>query len=237
MTFNFKSALAVAALALGAASAQAGVTPGHITFDIWQGVGSGFTVDTGLTASTWNASVPFSVTITNAGVVAGYNSDPNASGLNTFWNVAAASATTYYTTVVSNNTATLGSGLGEGNTEQAAALSNMSAIYATVTTLTASTAADGTWAATTSQAAGNLFEQTDKAGPGSLYFGAYDANANVTLFSGTWSLTFNGPKGSATAATLTWTPTGVPLPAAVYLLGSGLLGMAGVGRRRKVVVA
>jgi hypothetical protein len=29
----------------------------------------------------------------------------------------------------------------------------------------------------------------------------------------------------------------VPLPAAVWLLGSGLMGLAGVGRRRKVQAA
>ncbi|MEO8133735.1 MAG: VPLPA-CTERM sorting domain-containing protein, partial [Betaproteobacteria bacterium] len=43
---------------------------------------------------------------------------------------------------------------------------------------------------------------------------------------GTWSLASNG--------TLTWNATAavVPVPAAVWLLGSGLLGLVGVGRRR-----
>jgi hypothetical protein len=44
----------------------------------------------------------------------------------------------------------------------------------------------------------------------------------------------------STSGDLTYTIAGVsavPLPAAVWLLGSGLLGLAGIGRRKKAAAA
>jgi hypothetical protein len=41
----------------------------------------------------------------------------------------------------------------------------------------------------------------------------------------------------STNGTLSLTQTPVPLPAAVWLFGSGLLGLAGIGRRRSVIAA
>lgn len=56
---------------------------------------------------------------------------------------------------------------------------------------------------------------------------ATEFNANGSAF-----LTGAGPDGSGTSATfLTYQPTIVPLPAAVWLLGSGMLGLIGIARR------
>lgn len=43
--------------------------------------------------------------------------------------------------------------------------------------------------------------------------------------------------GSTTSYNLSYTPAAVPLPAAVWLLGSGLAGLGVIGRRRKTITA
>jgi hypothetical protein len=91
-----------------------------------------------------------------------------------------------------------------------------------------------------------------------LYGGGLDQTGLTGVVPGTavtlYGVTGNGIAGASTTAfslgtlnfslandTLTFTGNGgtapVPLPAAVWLLGSGLLGLAGVGRRRAVKVA
>lgn len=50
----------------------------------------------------------------------------------------------------------------------------------------------------------------------------------ATTFAGTWSV-------NAAAGTLNYTVTAVPVPAAVWLFASGLLGLVGISRRRKQV--
>ena len=88
--------------------------------------------------------------------------------------------------------------------------------------------------------------------PGSTEFALYSSNITLTSALGTdvnlYAITPNNSKPLAgqlyTAGLVTMTADGtleevgntspVPLPAAVWLLGSGLLGLAGVGRRRSV---
>jgi hypothetical protein len=55
-----------------------------------------------------------------------------------------------------------------------------------------------------------------------------------TTFAGSWTLSFNG--GVAGLAYSGGGTPAVPVPAAVWLLGSGLLGLLGVGRRKKSAV-
>lgn len=66
-----------------------------------------------------------------------------------------------------------------------------------------------------------------------MSFLAIDPNSQdlapiATTFAGTWSV-------NAAAGTLNYTVSAVPVPAAVWLFGSGLLGLVGISRRRKQV--
>lgn len=63
-------------------------------------------------------------------------------------------------------------------------------------------------------------------------------NPGTGAFALTWSSPFSVPVGSrfingAASVSLNGTATLVPVPAALWLLGSGLLGLAGIARRRK----
>lgn len=83
-------------------------------------------------------------------------------------------------------------------------------------------------------------------------FGAFPTGANLGQAMKFWDFAMNSNSGSATAnkylgATLTLTAAGleivnpatseVPVPAAVWLFGSGLLGLMGVGRRKAIAAA
>jgi hypothetical protein len=150
--------------------------------------------------------------------------------------VVAANGTNYYTTVDQTQT-TLGTAAGDTAVKVGNAASSASTFY-TAVTAGANTGAQGTWAATMSQGGGALNEVTEIfGGGGNANFASLSSTTGAgALFSGYWTLSFNAASGAATAALLTWNPTtvgSVPLPAAVWLLGSGLMGLAGVGRRRK----
>jgi len=103
------------------------------------------------------------------------------------------------------------------------------------------------WAASNAAGGGNFSDTTETfSDPGNgtasstmILEGLGTNGQSVKL--GTFTLVFNQVFGGtpATSATLTFTPTGatlplspVPLPAAVWLFGSGLLGLVGIGRRR-----
>lgn len=83
----------------------------------------------------------------------------------------------------------------------------------------------------TGYAANLAYSTNDLIGFGSMNFykmtafgPAYNPST-VTQLAGTWTLASNGD--------LTYSVSNVPLPAAVWLFGSGLLGLVGVARRRK----
>ena len=242
MNLKIKQALAVAGLALVGSAAQAAIPAGAIVFDVWNANSGtqGFTLDTGLNLATWNPATNFSVTITNAGVLASFNTDLAG----TSWNITGATATQYMTSV--DPTLTL-SGLGVNALDSASGVTSarqyMGTIYAVLSSNLVSVGPID-WAGTMSQGnGGNVNETTDSTlvtSSSTLGFEALSqTTANASLYSGHWTLSFlnaagtAATQGTATQAVLSWTSTAVPLPAAVWLLGSGLAGLAGVGRRRQ----
>jgi hypothetical protein len=101
----------------------------------------------------------------------------------------------------------------------------------------------------TSLAAGGLFD-TSSASNIANWYGNGTATANTGV--GTSTTLYHVAMGTTqtafvalaslgtvtlTATGLTFAPTAVPLPAAIWLLGGGLLGLAGVGRRKSVAAA
>jgi hypothetical protein len=64
-------------------------------------------------------------------------------------------------------------------------------------------------------------------GMGVVSGGAFDAT------SGTWELTANTAEGSSTFSWSSSTVTVIPVPPAVWLFGTGLIGLFGVARRRR----
>lgn len=237
MNLKIKQALAVAGLALVGSAAQATIPQGDIVFDIWnQTLGSsGFTLDTGLNVATWNPAQSFSVTVTNPGVVAAFNG-----GLtNIQWTLSATNGSNVYFSTTATSAATLGTATGEGSFEIGNAVGAMQTFYTTMSNGQTSVAADNFWAANASQFSGTLADPTDIVGKaGNANFAALDPNANASLYGGHWTLSFLDATGAAitagtaVSAVLSWAPNAVPLPAAVWLLGSGLMGLAGVGRRK-----
>jgi hypothetical protein len=230
MNVKFKAVLAITALAL-AGVAQAGVPKPDIIFNIWDNdsANAGFTFDTGVSIASFNAANSYSFTITGTGVAAAFNA--NTTG-GVAWNIIAANGTNYYTSL--DQTVTLPVA-GDTAAKIGTAVSSANTFY-TAVTAGANSPANSTWAATLSQGGGALNALTDNYGPGNANFAVMSsATGSASLFSGYWTLSFNAAQGTATSAILTWNPTGsaVPLPAAVWLLGSGLMGLAGVGRRRK----
>ncbi len=238
MNVKFKSTLAVAALALGASVAQASIPADEIVFSIWNNnlSNNGLTFDTGLNGSSFDATTGHSYTL-GAAAVAAFNSGQAQ------WNLfASTSAGNLLTSTVSNLAIDIGTGSNAGGSDIAVsnALGAAGTYYVTLSNNQVSSAAvtGAVWANAMSQGGQQLGDKTDKIGAGSVYFESLSAaDGSATLFSGTWTLSFNAAAGQATAATLTWNPTAVPLPAAVWLLGSGLMGLAGVGRRRKITAA
>jgi hypothetical protein len=232
MNLKLKSALAVAALAV-AGAAQASIPPGDIVFSIWNNVSNagGFTFDTGLSANTFTGTSAASFTL-GAGAVAAYNSGQAQ------WNIFGATTSgDLLTSTTSNNPALIGNGALDDAVAIAGAMDTASSYYTGMSNnQVSSLATTGVFWANAMSKPGGIGDPTDKVGAGTVYFETLaGADGSSALFSGTWTLSFNGAVGAATAATLSWNPTStsVPLPAAVWLLGSGLMGLAGVGRRRK----
>ena len=254
MQLNLKSAMAAVALALLASTANAALPAPNsangsdLILNIWNGnlANQGYTFDTGLSVATWNPAAAFSVTISGAGVVAAFNDASGGVG-GTAWDIVGARTTgagagnTFWTTVDINDPTLLGSGAGDPPANIGAAVSSASTAFLALSSnnTVLSQVSDGQWAGTLAQGGGNLTANTENLSPGTMYFAKYNQALSglVSIYAGTWSLTWNGAAGSATSATLTWTPTSVPVPAALWLLGSGLLGVAGVGRRRQAQVA
>ncbi len=121
----------------------------------------------------------------------------------------------------------------------------VTSVSATVTTLNNTGALAGS-------GPGASADVTTQFNPGSNEFSLYSANISIVTALGSamdlYAITGDSTKATAgqlyTAGQVTMTSNGtleavggaspVPLPAAVWLLGSGLLGLAGVGRRRSV---
>jgi len=80
---------------------------------------------------------------------------------------------------------------------------------------------------------------TKGAGPGVLFFGETNGSGGFTLWSEIDGVRQEGSIQSVATQTLQWELTGsysasaVPLPASVWLFGSGLAGLVGLGRRRR----
>ncbi|HUI62417.1 MAG TPA: VPLPA-CTERM sorting domain-containing protein [Steroidobacteraceae bacterium] len=258
MQFKFKAVGAAVALVLATGAAHAngltlpGVSTGSdLVINIWDNDANnaGFTQDLGVNLTSFNPANSFSLTLTNPGAIAAFNQ--NVTG--TLWDITAGkgtgNASTAGTYLISSQTQTTA---GDTASQIDGAISGLASQYgflktksgntfaSSTTGSVVTTSADSEWAASTAQGSGNLSEiDTQFASDGTstssvLYFDQLTTDgstASGSVLSGFWTLTFDAL--TATTATLTWTPTStVPLPAAVWLLGSGLLGLAGIGRRR-----
>lgn len=81
---------------------------------------------------------------------------------------------------------------------------------------------------------GTLFTAYNCVGPGLAcnglgpeFKGSLDANGPIAVGPQVWSVT------TPNFGTIDFTPTIVPVPAAAWLFGSALVGLAGIGRKRK----
>ncbi len=260
MKFNIQTvgaAIALAVVSNGAFAAlnlPSATNGSDLTFNIWDANNDndGFTQDLGVQVGAFNAANPYSITITNSAVLAAFNSDSEG----TTWDIngATAGSAGKGTYDITNQVNTLSSPLDTGQQIDQAVGGETTAYvsFKAQSGQTFSTSATGSatfsssqtyWSATTAGGTGGLNEQdtqlADLTGTDTssqLYFDQLTTpngtTGLATVLAGQWTLAFNGASGSATSATLTWTPTPVPLPDAVWLLGSGLLGLAGIGRRR-----
>jgi len=58
-------------------------------------------------------------------------------------------------------------------------------------------------------------------------------DADLAAFTGTGTRTFSYQNGSSVTTAFSFSGTAVPVPAAAWLFGSGLLGLAGAARKRR----
>ena len=78
-----------------------------------------------------------------------------------------------------------------------------------------------------------LFNGSGLLGDESSYFFFFDTSATNYAKTASFDLTGTGTGGPISASFAAYSPSAVPVPAAVWLLGSGLLGLIGVARRNK----
>jgi hypothetical protein len=260
---NWKAKLAVAALAVSAAmpasAALTGAAGGNssLFLTVWNGANS-YSRDLGTTLDGFLASAATGATFAGDALFAsvfGTSTAPLS------WNIAAGDTTYVVGTDPARLLVTGGLGLtptgtrtglitaGTAVTLMTSNLNAAGCATAASCTVLAGAAGDGSITAPTANAWGsNIGGGTTIATVG----GATSQLAMYLLSSigGTAGLTNSVTQSSFSASgqqsyftlnaatgAVTWNVASVPVPAAVWLLGSGLLGLIGVGRRKSVVAA